>query len=91
MEQSFATAMPTAQTQRRGEVKVTEALEGKIIIKTQSSIFHYGVRLTLKGSVNMQVWGGSTGVVELFYGVIKPIPILFADQSAYLEFDSVSM
>ncbi|KAL4299974.1 hypothetical protein AHAS_Ahas17G0154500 [Arachis hypogaea] len=26
----------------------------------------------------MQVWGGSTGVVELFYGVIKPIPILHA-------------
>ncbi|XP_057737004.1 uncharacterized protein LOC130954285 isoform X4 [Arachis stenosperma] len=54
----------------------SEALEGKIIIKTQSSISHYGIRLTLKGSVNMQVRGGSAGVVESLYGVIKPIPIL---------------
>ncbi|XP_057446915.1 uncharacterized protein LOC130738781 isoform X1 [Lotus japonicus] len=54
----------------------SEALEGKIIIKTQSSISHYGIRLTLKGSVNLQVRGGSAGVVESFYGVIKPIPIV---------------
>ncbi|RYR57087.1 hypothetical protein Ahy_A05g022822 isoform C [Arachis hypogaea] len=54
----------------------SEALEGKIIIKTQSSISHYGIRLTFKGSVNMQVRGGSAGVVESLYGVIKPIPIL---------------
>jgi len=32
-----------------------EALEGKIVIKTQSSISHYGIRLTVKGSVNLQV------------------------------------
>ncbi|MED6157750.1 hypothetical protein PIB30_026145 [Stylosanthes scabra] len=54
----------------------SEALEGKIIIKTHSSISHYGIRLALKGSVNLQVRGGSAGVVESFYGVIKPIPIL---------------
>ncbi|QCD92302.1 Vacuolar protein sorting protein 26 related [Vigna unguiculata] len=54
----------------------SEALEGKIVIKTQSSIYHYGIRLTVKGSVNLQVRGGSAGVVESFYGVIKPIPIV---------------
>ncbi|KAL2626119.1 hypothetical protein AAZV13_07G092500 [Glycine max] len=54
----------------------SEALEGKIIVKTQSSISHYGIRLTVKGSVNLQVRGGSAGVVESFYGVIKPIPIV---------------
>ncbi|KAK7291350.1 hypothetical protein RIF29_06419 [Crotalaria pallida] len=54
----------------------SENVEGKIIIKTQSSISHYGIRLSLKASVNLQVRGGSAGVVESFYGVIKPIPIL---------------
>ncbi|XP_004512746.1 uncharacterized protein [Cicer arietinum] len=54
----------------------SELLEGKIILKTQSSISHYGIRLTIKGSVNLQVRGGSAGVVESFYGVIKPIPIV---------------
>ncbi|KOM54467.1 hypothetical protein LR48_Vigan10g035900 [Vigna angularis] len=54
----------------------SEALEGKIVFKTQSSIYHYGIRLTVKGSVNLQVRGGSAGVVESFYGVIKPIPIV---------------
>ncbi|CAL0332586.1 unnamed protein product [Lupinus luteus] len=54
----------------------SESLEGKLIIKTHSSISHYGVRITIKGSVNLQVRGGSAGIVESFYGVIKPIPIV---------------
>nr|KYP65492.1 Down syndrome critical region protein 3 isogeny [Cajanus cajan] len=54
----------------------SEALEGKIVVKTHSSISHYGIRLTVKGSVNLQVRGGSAGVVESFYGAIKPIPIV---------------
>ncbi|XP_058722532.1 uncharacterized protein LOC131594428 [Vicia villosa] len=54
----------------------SELLKGNIIVETQSSISHYGIRITIKGSVNLQVRGGSAGVVESFYGVIKPIPIL---------------
>ncbi|KAI5441470.1 hypothetical protein KIW84_010806 [Lathyrus oleraceus] len=54
----------------------SELLKGKIIVETQSSISHYGIRITIKGSVNLQVRGGSAGVVESFYGVIKPIPIV---------------
>ncbi|XP_062118037.1 uncharacterized protein LOC133831676 isoform X2 [Humulus lupulus] len=54
----------------------SEALEGKIIVKSPSSISHYGIRLTVNGSVNLQVRGGSAGVIESFYGVIKPIPIV---------------
>ncbi|KAF5469168.1 hypothetical protein F2P56_013262 [Juglans regia] len=54
----------------------SEPLEGKIIVKSPSSISHYGIRLTLNGSVNLQVRGGSAGVIESFYGVLKPIPIL---------------
>ncbi|EXB80298.1 Down syndrome critical region protein 3-like protein [Morus notabilis] len=53
-----------------------EPLEGKIIVKSPSLISHYGIRLTLNGSVNLQVRGGSAGVIESFYGVIKPIPIV---------------
>ncbi|XAR63545.1 hypothetical protein NMG60_11023510 [Bertholletia excelsa] len=53
-----------------------EPLEGKIITKLPSSISHSGVRLTVNGSVNLQVRGGSAGVIESLYGVIKPIPIV---------------
>ncbi|XP_028756625.1 Down syndrome critical region protein 3 homolog [Neltuma alba] len=54
----------------------SETLDGKIIVKTESPISHNGVRVTIKGSVNLQVRGGSAGVIESYYGVIKPIPIV---------------
>ncbi|GFZ12296.1 vacuolar protein sorting-associated protein 26 [Actinidia rufa] len=53
-----------------------ESLEGKIVTKLPSSISHSAIRLTLNGSVNLQVRGGSAGVIESLYGVLKPIPIL---------------
>ncbi|KMS96267.1 hypothetical protein BVRB_000720 [Beta vulgaris subsp. vulgaris] len=52
-----------------------ELLEGKIITKLTSSISHYGIRLTVNGSVNLQVRGGSAGVIESVVGVLKPITI----------------
>ncbi|XP_059455669.1 uncharacterized protein LOC132185882 isoform X3 [Corylus avellana] len=54
----------------------SETLEGKIVVKSASSISHYGIRLTVSGSVSLQVRGGSAGVIESFYGVVKPISIL---------------
>lgn len=54
----------------------SEPLEGKIIVKSASSISHYGVRLSVNGSVNLQVRGGSAGVIESLVGVLKPIPIV---------------
>ncbi|XP_022737585.1 Down syndrome critical region protein 3 homolog isoform X2 [Durio zibethinus] len=53
-----------------------EPLEGKIVVKSASSISHSGIRMAFNGSVNLQVRGGSAGVIESFYGVVKPIPIL---------------
>lgn len=53
-----------------------EPLDGKIITKFSSSISHYGVRLTVNGSVNLQVRGGSAGVIESVVGVLKPITIV---------------
>ncbi|GAB4842733.1 hypothetical protein Ancab_012708 [Ancistrocladus abbreviatus] len=53
-----------------------EPLEGKVITKLSSSISHNGIRLTVSGSVNMQVRGGSAGVIESFVGVVKPICIV---------------
>ncbi|OIT05193.1 PREDICTED: Down syndrome critical region protein 3 [Nicotiana attenuata] len=53
-----------------------EAVEGKIVTKLSSSISHQGIRLNVNASVNLQVRGGSAGVIESIYGVIKPIPIL---------------
>ncbi|KAL3529125.1 hypothetical protein ACH5RR_008447 [Cinchona calisaya] len=53
-----------------------EALEGKIIANFSTSISHQGIRLNINGSVNLQVRGGSAGVIESFYGVVKPLPIV---------------
>ncbi|XP_044465299.1 vacuolar protein sorting-associated protein 26C isoform X1 [Mangifera indica] len=54
----------------------SDLLEGKIVIKSSSSVSHYGIVLAINGSVNLQVRGGSAGVIESFYGVVKPIPIV---------------
>lgn len=32
-----------------------EPLDGKIVVKSPFSISHYGVRITVNGSVNLQV------------------------------------
>ncbi|KAK4843330.1 hypothetical protein QYF36_006825 [Acer negundo] len=54
----------------------SEPLDGKIVIKSSSSISHNGVYLNVNGSVNLQIRGGSAGVIESFYGVLKPITIV---------------
>ncbi|OMP10012.1 Vacuolar protein sorting-associated protein 26 [Corchorus olitorius] len=54
----------------------SETLQGRIVVKAASSFSHYGIRIGLTGSVNLQVRGGSAGVIESFYGVVKPIHIL---------------
>ncbi|KAK9278202.1 hypothetical protein L1049_027763 [Liquidambar formosana] len=54
----------------------SEPLEGKIITKFSSPISHHGIRLTVSGSVNSQVRGGSAGVIESLYGVVRPISIV---------------
>ncbi|XP_012853259.1 PREDICTED: Down syndrome critical region protein 3 isoform X2 [Erythranthe guttata] len=53
-----------------------EILEGKLIARLTSAISYQSIRLTVNGTVNLQVRGGSAGVVESLYGVIKPIPIV---------------
>ncbi|KAJ6340263.1 hypothetical protein OIU77_008091 [Salix suchowensis] len=53
-----------------------EPVEGKIVINSPSSISHHGIRLSVTGSVSLQVRGGSAGVIESFYGVVKPITIV---------------
>ncbi|XP_073317476.1 uncharacterized protein [Primulina huaijiensis] len=53
-----------------------EPLEGKVITKLNSGISYQSIRVTIDGAVNLQVRGGSAGVIESFYGVIKPIRII---------------
>ncbi|KAJ6340309.1 hypothetical protein OIU77_008129 [Salix suchowensis] len=54
----------------------SEPVEGKIVINSPSSISHHGIRLSVTGSVSLQVRGGSAGVIESYYGVVKPITIV---------------
>ncbi|KAL3640721.1 hypothetical protein CASFOL_015689 [Castilleja foliolosa] len=53
-----------------------ELVEGKVITKLNSATSYQSIRLTVNGAVNLQVRGGSAGVIESLYGVIKPIPIV---------------
>ncbi|XP_042500026.1 vacuolar protein sorting-associated protein 26C-like [Macadamia integrifolia] len=54
----------------------SDLLEGKVITNFPFSIYHQGIRLTVTGTVNLHVRGGSAGVIESFYGVVKPISIM---------------
>ncbi|XP_050379219.1 uncharacterized protein LOC126796436 isoform X2 [Argentina anserina] len=54
----------------------SELIEGKITVKSSSSISHYGIRIAVDGSVTLQVRGGSAGVIESLVGAAKPISIL---------------
>ncbi|KAG5522515.1 hypothetical protein RHGRI_034620 [Rhododendron griersonianum] len=53
-----------------------EPLEGTIVTKSPSSFSHSAIRLTVNGSVTLQIRGGSAGVIESVYGVLKPISIV---------------
>ncbi|PIN25363.1 putative protein with similarity to embryogenesis protein H beta 58 and VPS26 [Handroanthus impetiginosus] len=53
-----------------------EPLEGKVIARLSSAISYQSIRLTINGAVNLQVRGGSAGVVESLYGTIKPVLIV---------------
>ncbi|KAL8197997.1 hypothetical protein R6Q57_029962 [Mikania cordata] len=54
----------------------SEPILGKIITRLPSSISHRGIHITVNGSVNLQVRGGSAGFIESIYGVLKPIRIV---------------
>ncbi|KAF8028541.1 hypothetical protein BT93_E1233 [Corymbia citriodora subsp. variegata] len=54
----------------------SEPLEGKIVVKSASSISHRGVRLAVNGSVIMQVRGGTAGLIESIVGAVKPVVIV---------------
>ncbi|PIN07324.1 putative protein with similarity to embryogenesis protein H beta 58 and VPS26 [Handroanthus impetiginosus] len=53
-----------------------EPLEGKVVARLSSAISYQSIRLTINGAVNLQVRGGSAGVVESLYGTIKPVQIV---------------
>ncbi|KAK9266174.1 hypothetical protein L1049_027239 [Liquidambar formosana] len=76
IEKLFVTIVDMKYGQICGVLVNGEPLEGKIITKFSSPISHHGIRLTVSGSVNSQVRGGSAGVIESLYGVVRPISIV---------------
>ncbi|XP_077253196.1 vacuolar protein sorting-associated protein 26 [Tasmannia lanceolata] len=54
----------------------SEPLQGKIIADLAAPISHQAIRVTATGTVNLQVRGGMTGVIESLYNVAKPISIM---------------
>ncbi|KAH0448665.1 hypothetical protein IEQ34_022465 [Dendrobium chrysotoxum] len=53
-----------------------ESVEGKIITIFASPVSYQKIIISLTGTVNLQVKGGVTGVIESLYGVVKPICII---------------
>ncbi|XP_072959417.1 uncharacterized protein [Typha angustifolia] len=53
-----------------------EIIEGKIIANLSSSISYQKILVTASGTVNLQVRGGVTGVIDSLYSVVKPISIM---------------
>ncbi|KAI0488914.1 hypothetical protein KFK09_028753 [Dendrobium nobile] len=53
-----------------------ETVEGKIITIFASPVSYQKIIISLTGTVNLQVKGGVTGVIESLYGVVKPICII---------------
>ncbi|XP_068643051.1 uncharacterized protein [Aristolochia californica] len=53
-----------------------EQLQGTIVTTSPNSISHQGIRVTLTGTVNLQIRAGMAGVIESFYNMVKPISIV---------------
>ncbi|XP_028555069.1 Down syndrome critical region protein 3 homolog isoform X2 [Dendrobium catenatum] len=53
-----------------------ETVEGKIKTIFASPVSYQKIIISLTGTVNLQVKGGVTGVIESLYGVVKPICII---------------
>ncbi|XP_020579446.1 Down syndrome critical region protein 3 homolog [Phalaenopsis equestris] len=53
-----------------------ESVEGKIITTLTSSVSYQKIIISISGTVNLQVRGGVTGVIESLYSVVKPICIM---------------
>ncbi|CAA6665304.1 unnamed protein product [Spirodela intermedia] len=51
----------------------SEAVEGKIVTTSSAPLSHQDIRVSISGSVNLQVRGGLAGVVDSLYSVVKPI------------------
>ncbi|KAI4326282.1 hypothetical protein MLD38_031611 [Melastoma candidum] len=76
---SSSTSGPTVEIKLSRSSRVfrpSDIIEGKIVVRSASSVSHYGVRLSINGSVNMQVRGGSAGIIESLVGAVKPITIV---------------
>ncbi|ERM98810.1 Down syndrome critical region protein 3 homolog isoform X2 [Amborella trichopoda] len=54
----------------------SEPVQGKILVTSPSPIAHQGIRVSVTGNVNLQVRGGSVGVIESLYSMVKPICIM---------------
>ncbi|KAK8940362.1 hypothetical protein KSP40_PGU017005 [Platanthera guangdongensis] len=56
--------------------RLGELVEGKIIATLTSPISYQKILITLSGTINLQVRGGLTGVIESLYSIVKPICII---------------
>ncbi|KAL4181273.1 hypothetical protein AMTRI_Chr12g270420 [Amborella trichopoda] len=56
----------------------SEPVQGKILVTSPSPIAHQGIRVSVTGNVNLQVRGGSVGVIESLYSMVKPICIIIS-------------
>jgi hypothetical protein len=56
--------------------KAGEKVSGAVVVNTQGSMSHSGIKLTVEGTVALQLSARSIGLFEAFYSSLKPVQIV---------------
>lgn len=53
-----------------------ETVTGNVVVRTQSSMKHQGIKMLVEGNVNLLLSARSIGLFEAFYSSMKPVQLL---------------
>ena len=53
-----------------------EKVSGAVVVRSQGSMSHSGIKLSVNGSVSLQLSARSVGLFEAFYSSIKPVELV---------------
>lgn len=56
-----------------------ERVSGAVVVNTPSSMSHNGIRLSVEGSVQLQLSARSIGLFEAFYSSLKPVQLITSE------------
>lgn len=59
-----------------GTYRAGETVRGAVVVRSEGTMSHQGIRLTVEGSVALQLSARSVGLFEAFYSSLKPVNLL---------------